>query len=347
MLRRITLLMMLIVLLAEGRELCFSQPADNRSGLVNDIVLDYYKNGKFNGSILVADRNGIIYEAVLGYKDMGKKKKMKQETLIGIASVSKIFTSSAVMQLVNNKTIKLADGIREYLSDLPSFYDKVTIKHLLTHTSGITDCLTAPVYEVYNKDIYAFVKKQKELEFEPGTKYSYNNTAYVLLAMIIEKASGMTYKDYLNTNIFQVCGMDNTVVGRDLSDKKFARSYHASGSVDDRPNYYYGPGEIYTTAADLYKWDKAYFSGKVFEKQVFENILKRNTLDDGTYTNYGLGWGVYQAGDEYLYGHTGGNYGFRSLYEHQKKSGITIIMFPSLENHTTISLQKYTTLMQG
>ena len=323
-------------LFAQITEKCYSQPSEPVHAALDGIVRQYYEEGKFNGSIIVADNSGIIYENILGYRDIDKKKRLKDETLMGLASVSKIFTSTAVMKLVGTGKISLDESIRKYLPDLPEFYDAVSIKHLLTHTSGITDCLMAPVYEVYNQDIYSFVTKQEELEFAPGTRYKYCNTAYVLLAMIIEKASGESYQEYLDKNIFSPCGMENTVVGRDLSDKKFARSYHVSGSVDDRTNYYCGPGEIYTTAKDLYKFDCAYFQGKVLSPGLVEKVLLRNTLDDGSYTNYGLGWGIYKMGDEYLLGHTGGNYGFRSLYEHQKKSGLTIIILSNIGDKTPV-----------
>ena len=323
-------------LLAQGTEMCYSQSSGSMHAAIDEIVRQYYDEGKFNGSIIVADNSGIVYEKILGYRDIDKKKKLKDETLLGLASVSKIFTSTVVMKLVQTGQISLDESIRKYLPDLPEFYDAVSIKHLLTHTSGITDCLTAPVYEVYNQDIYSFVKKQEELEFAPGTRYKYCNTAYVLLAIIIKEASGESYRECLDKNIFSLCGMENTVAGRDLSDKKFAISYHISGSVDDRTNYYSGPGEIYTTAKDLYKFDKAYFSGKVLKPGLVEEVLQRNTLDDGNYTNYGLGWGVYKMGDEYLLGHTGGNYGFRSLYEHQKKSGLTIIILSNIGDKTPV-----------
>jgi CubicO group peptidase (beta-lactamase class C family) len=330
------LVFMFAGLFAKSSEMFCSQPSEPVHAALDKIVRQYYDEGKFNGSIIVADNSGIIYEKILGYRDIDKKKELKDETLLGLASVSKIFTSTAVMKLVQTGKISLDESIRKYLPDLPEFYNTLSVKNLLTHTSGITDCLTAPVYEVHNEDIYSFVKKQKELEFTPGTQYKYCNTAYVLLAMIIKKASGESYREYMDKNIFSLCGMENTVAGRDLSDKKFARSYHISGSVDDRTNYYYGPGEIYTTAKDLYKFDRAYFSGKVLKPGLVEEVLQRNTLDDGTYTNYGLGWGVYKKGDEYLLGHTGGNYGFRSLYEHQKKSGLTIIILSNIGDKTPV-----------
>lgn len=336
MVQRYAIAMILLSILSQGREICFSQTFSDKKEAVKSIVHRYYGEGKFNGSIIVADSDGVIYKEILGMRDFENKREFKAKTYTGLASLSKILTSTAVMKLVENNSISLADKLIEFFPCLPGFYEAVTIKHLLTHTSGIPDFHTAPVYDVHNTDIYNFVKRQKELEFEPGTKYKYCNTSFVLLAMIIENVSGMTYPEYLDEHIFSVCGMDNTIVGRVSGSRKFAKSYQASGEIDDRPNYYYGPGEIYSTAEDLYKFDRAYFSGKILSPALMDKIFSRNTLTDGSYTNYGLGWGVYKVGDEYLLGHTGANYGFRALYEHQKSSGITIIILNNIGDKTPL-----------
>lgn len=123
---------------------------------------------------------------------------------------------------------------------MPEFYSKVCLRQLLTHTSGIPDFLEKPVYDVYNNDIYNFVKRQDKLEFDPGSKYNYSNTAFILLAMIVEKVAGISYPDYLDKTFFSPLNMKDTFVGKTKKKKRIVSSYHISGKIDDRPNYYFG-----------------------------------------------------------------------------------------------------------
>jgi CubicO group peptidase (beta-lactamase class C family) len=297
---------------------------------VDSILNSWFLDGKFNGTVIISGDSGVIYNNSFGYSDLQSKKELNNKSIFCLASVSKVITSTAILKLYEEGKLDLDDLIPEYFPDLPDCYNMVSIAHLLTHTSGIPDFHTKPVWGVNNDDIYNFIKKQDILEFVPGSKYKYSNSGFVLLAMIIDKVSGITYPEYLDAKFFTPMGMKDTFVNKSRKKKRIVHSYHVSGKTDDRPNYFYGSGEIYTTAEDLLKWDKAFFKGDIISSNLMKRVLSQHRLDDGTLTNYGMGWGVITFAGQTIVGHTGGNYGFRTIYEHNLSTGLTFIMFTNI-----------------
>ncbi len=226
---------------------------------IDSILKSYFLDGKFNGTVIISGNSGVIYKGSYGYSDLQSREEINNKSIFCLASISKIFTSTAIMKLYEEARLDLDDLLPEYFPDLPECYSNIRIRHLLTHTSGIPDFHTKPVWDVHNSDIYNFIKKQDRLEFVPGSKYNYSNSGFVLLAMIVERVGGVTYPDYLEREFFTPLEMKDTFVNRSRKKKRIVHSYHVSGKIDDRPNYFYGSGEIYTTAEDLLKWDKAFF----------------------------------------------------------------------------------------
>ena len=179
-------------------------------------LLQQYMTGQnkyfqFNGTILVAEKGKPIYQQALGYADYNSKRMLNDSSVFELASVSKQFTAMGIMILKDRKLLSYENNIKKYFPQLP--YDNITIRNLLTHTSGI------PSYEdqfeknwdrkkiAYNKDIIEMLAQRHDtLFFQPGTKWKYSNTGYALLASIIEKVSGMSYNDFMAINIFQPLG---------------------------------------------------------------------------------------------------------------------------------------------
>lgn len=297
---------------------------------IKELISSYENKGKFNGTLVVIDKGEVIFREEHGYSDKLSNRLIDSRSIFCLASVSKVFTSTAIMKLVEEGKLSLDDKLDSFFPDLPFFYSRVSLKHMLTHTSGIPDFHTKPVFDVHNSDIYSFVARQKELEFEPGTEYRYSNTGFVLLALVVEKVENISFPDYLEREFFKPLGMKDTFIGRSEKKKRIVISYLASGEIADRNNFYYGPGEQYTTASDMVKWDKAYFSGKVISKDLMKKVLTANKLSDGSVTNYGLGWGVLNIGGDKLLGHTGGNYGFRTIYMHNISKDYSAILLTNI-----------------
>lgn len=297
---------------------------------IEEIISQYENEDRFSGALIVIDKGEVIFNGYYGYSDKKSGKLIGSRSIFGLASVSKVFTSSAIMRLVEEGKISLGDKLDSFFPDLPTFYSRVSLENLLTHTSGIPDFHAKPVFDVHNSDIYNFVARQKELEFEPGTEYKYSNTGFVLLAMVVEKVENISFPDYLEREFFRPLGMEDTFIGRSEKKNRIVKSYLASGEIADRANFYYGPGEQYTTASDMVKWDKAYFSAKVIGDALMKKVLTAHKLPDGTETNYGLGWGILKLDAGKIVGHTGGNYGYRTIYMHNLTLDSSVILLTNI-----------------
>jgi CubicO group peptidase (beta-lactamase class C family) len=191
---------------------------------------------QFNGTILVAEKGKPIYQQALGYADYNSKRMLNDSSVFELASVSKQFTAMGIMILKDRKLLSYENNIKKYFPQLP--YDNITIRNLLTHTSGI------PSYEdqfeknwdrkkiAFNKDIIdMLVQRHDTLFFQPGTKWKYSNTGYALLASIIEKVSGMSYNDFMAVNIFKPLGMNHTFIYNSRRTTKKVPDNYALGFV--------------------------------------------------------------------------------------------------------------------
>ena len=190
----------------------------------NTIVkqLDEYLHGqekyfRFNGNVLIAEKGKVIYQHSFGLADFDTDRPLNDSSVFELASVSKQFTATAILLLKDKGKLKLTDSLRQYFPELP--YSNITIWHMLTHTSGLPDYFWELINSwdtskiAFNKDMIALLAKKKlPAVFEPGKKWEYSNTAYAILASIVEKISGQTYKDYMAENIFQPLGMSHTRV---------------------------------------------------------------------------------------------------------------------------------------
>jgi CubicO group peptidase (beta-lactamase class C family) len=244
------------------------------------------------------------------------------------------------MLLEADGILNIGDPVTKHLKNLPELFSKVTIRHLLSHTSGIREMNQEWQSKVglSNIDVYNYLINMDSLEFPPGSEYSYSNTGFNLLAILIDSLSGTTYREFVETRLFQACGMEDSFVRPEKnrpSTANVVKSY-IEGEQADWPLYTCGAGGVYTTALDMYIWDRAFFSGKVLGQDKMSVVLERVGDNNGGYHNYGLGWGVYKSGGFTSVGHTGGMFGFRTLYERVMENGITIIILTNIGDETPI-----------
>lgn len=297
---------------------------------LDNLMQEYAGKGKFNGTVLVSIADEIKYHRSFGYSDLEMKTGLSDSSVYCLASVSKIFTGTAVMLLEADGILDIGDPVTKYLKTLPELFSRVTIRHLLSHTSGIAEMNQVWQSQLgkSNIDVYNYLINMDSLEFSPGSGYSYSNTGFNLLAILIDSLSGTGYREFVETRLFQPCGMKNSFVRPEKnrpSPANVVKSY-INGGQADWPLYTYGAGGVYSTALDMYKWDKAFFSGKVLDQDNISVVLERVENNNGGFYNYGLGWGVYKSGGFTSVGHTGGMFGFRTLYERVMENGITIII---------------------
>jgi CubicO group peptidase (beta-lactamase class C family) len=318
---------------------------------------DYFR---FNGNILVAKGGKIIYQQDLGYADFDSKRQLNDSTAFELASLSKQFTAMGIMILKEKGLLGFEDRVRTFLPDFP--YERITIRQLLTHTSGL------PSYEeqfeknwdhkkiAFNKDVLEMLKQRKDtLLFSPGTKYKYSNTGYAVLASVIENRSGLSYKDFLATHIFKPLGMhhtfvyntrrasgkipDNYAVGFVYVDslkryflpdslKKYDMVYYLDGVVGD--------GTVNSTTGDLLKWDRALYNNTLVSKASMEEMLSPQVQMSPRDTSefYGFGVEVKKAAGGNVLSHDGGWPGYTTFLERRTDKDLTII---ALSNNETMN----------
>jgi CubicO group peptidase (beta-lactamase class C family) len=237
-----------------------------------------------------------------------------------LASVTKQFTAAAVLLLAEDGRLGLDDPVRRWLPSLPPEADAVTIRHLLTHTSGLVDyedlmALDATA-QVHDADALALLEGERRLYFPPGSAWRYSNSGYALLALVVERASGRSFADFLHERIFAPLGMSGTVAHRDGFDTVSHRAYGYSGGpgawrrTDQSPtSAVLGDGGIYSSIEDLAKWDAALYDDRLLSGASRALAFAPATRSDDPAVQYGFGWRI--TGDSLW--HSGETIGFRNV----------------------------------
>jgi CubicO group peptidase (beta-lactamase class C family) len=273
-----------------------------------------YGNKQFNGNVLVAKQGEVIYHKSFGIGNIDPEIPLQLDSQFRLASVSKPFTAMAIMILKERGILDYSEPISKYLPELP--YRGVSIRHLLTHTSGIPDYTYLferywdPGHTTFTEKEYAdnddvismFVEHHPELRFDPGEQYSYSNTGYVFLASIVERASGVPFQQFLKDNIFTPLGMSNTLLYSAIRDdpmegRVIGYRTALNGSDHVRNDFHYmsgisGDGAIYSTTGDLFRWDQGLYTEKLVSQATLEEAFTPYILTSGAESQYGLGWGI-------------------------------------------------------
>ena len=293
------------------------------------------------GCVVVVVKNGeVVYKKGFGMANLDYDIPITSTSVFDIASVSKQFTGMAIAMLVEERKIALTDDIRKYIPSLPDFGKKVTVRHLVDHTSGIRDWAAMMGYAGRDfedvstyEEILRMAEHQRELNFAPGEEYTYSNTGYVLLAKIVEVVTKQKFADWTQANIFKPLGMNNTHFHDDHQQivKNRAVSYYKDDSgkmkmLTDNLTAL-GSSSLFTTADDLTKWLLNLENGTVGGPRVLALMRKSGVLNNGKPTNYafGLAFGDYHGLARE--NHTGGWEGFRTILAHfpEQKFGVIIL----------------------
>ena len=195
---------------------------------LDEFLTGQQKFYRFNGNVLVADKGEIIFQKSYGFANFDNQRMLNDSSVFELASVSKQFTATGILLLKDKGKLKLTDSLRQYFPELP--YSNITLWHMLTHTSGLPDYFWAMIEKwdktkiAFNNDMIAFIAKEKlPVSFAPGTKWEYSNTAYAILASIIEKVSGQTFAEFSFTKYFSAAG---DVAYPYLQHPPFAQRHH-------------------------------------------------------------------------------------------------------------------------
>jgi CubicO group peptidase (beta-lactamase class C family) len=294
---------------------CQNQKKEGTTVLIRsriDSLLNSIDN--FSGVVLVAEHGRPIYHKAVGFSNFETQIPLDTAFIFELASVSKQFTAMTVMMMEEEGNLAYDDLVEKFIPGLP--YPGITIRHLLNHTSGLPDYQSVmdqhwDKTKVAGNDdnIQYLIKFHPEKLFEPGTKYEYSNTGYMLLASIVEKASGKDFIQFSRERIFTPLQMNSTDIR--TRDEKIALPNMAWGHLyveerqkyiraDSFPAFNYaiwlgnrkGPGRISSTTSDLLKWDQALYTERLVKAATLQEAFTPATLTNGTLSNYGFGWEI-------------------------------------------------------
>ena len=326
------------------------------------------KEQGYSGVVLMAQDGKILYQEAMGMRSYESRTPLQTHDIFELASVSKQFTAMIVMMCKEKGLLDFDDPVDEYL-DIP--YPGITIRHLLTHTSGLPD-YQAIMDEHWDKskvagnpEILEYLRQYAPPKrFEPGEKYEYSNTGYVLLASIAEKATGRDFIALSREWIFSPLGMTSTDI-RTLEEKA-ATSNFAAGHLKNQEGQYVnanqfhssdytvwlgnrkGPGRVSSTVADLLKWDQALYTDQLVSSQTLEEAFSPYILNDGTRSYYGFGWEIDPKspfGKMVL--HTGDNPGYKTIIIRFIEDRKTIIVLNNNSHPDQMRIVEAATLSLG
>lgn len=331
----------------EQQILKINQPKENTEAFfttsedkaIEDELNTYMKalqeNQNFHGSVLVAKDGEVIINQGCGFADMKQNTVNKPGTKFAIGSATKQFTAMAIMQLSEKGMVNVEDKVSKYFPDFPNG-DLITIHNLLTHTSGLknyTDLHEFLGMNPDNKDPMVVISliKDMPLEFKPGEEYRYSNTNYVLLGMVIENVTNMSFENYLKENIFDPLNMKDTGIcygeNSEIHDATAYTGYLEVVPIDDKLvlTQAYSAGNMYSTVEDLYRWDQALSTEQLVKKETLDEIFTEHATIPEV-GSYGYGWMIADTDIGKEIWHGGNTFGFTANIARYIDEDLTIIV---------------------
>lgn len=322
-------------------------------------IKKFLENHSFNGSILAAIKDEIVLIDGFGFADINESIPNIPETQFPIGSLSEIFTSTAILKLVEQRKLNLQNPVRISLrgddplweEKIPEWAKELTVHQLLTHSSGLVENLNLPT----TQEIVRFLSKSP-LKFKPGEKYEYCRSDYILLEVIIERLSGKSYQEFLHTDILKPLGLDFTQLYRynlpfDNKPKpsRLALGYtinsengEVSSAKDINPSIGFSKDTIISTVKDLYKWNLALFGGKIIGKNFVKSMLKNHLKTENCerWTGYGIYIEKEWSPTHPVYLQTSSIDGFESTIIYEPEKEISLIILSNMKGSHSFSLAK-------
>ncbi|GAA0636169.1 serine hydrolase domain-containing protein [Brevundimonas lenta] len=304
-------------------------------------------SGQFTGGVLVAKGDTVLYRQVHGFADRSLGKPLELNSRFRLASVSKQFTAAAILKLQDDGKLSVWDPLCKWIQPCPPAWERITLHHLLSHTSGVPDLMARPGWGLRRvtpatvEELTADSMKYG-LQFEPGTKVRYDNAGYNLLGVVVEKASGQPLHDYLRTAFFEPLGMKDTGYDDGMSDVVMGYANLAGGPTpqpDANVSIIFAAGALYSTLDDMLAWERALHGGHVLTPHSYGQMIADHAPDD-TPNERGKprrlwGYGIYQKElgrqvrpdftDNQIW-HTGSWSGFRNMVTYQPDADVTVVV---------------------
>jgi CubicO group peptidase (beta-lactamase class C family) len=306
---------------------CGSKPDGKKlARQVDEVFAEWSVPGSPGGAVVLTDGGTVVLQRCYGLASIENGTPIGPATRFELASVSKLFTAFAVLLLEKERKLSLEDDIQKYLPELPDYGSRISVADLLHHTSGLSDWLKArayagrPAYGDFDiKDLLSLVARQRMLEFTPGSKFSYSNTNYALLAEIVARVSGKPFGEWMRENVFEPLGMRDTSIpasgasiipNRAQAYRRVSRGQYGRSLVEDFEIP--GPAHVFATIDDMAKWLDNLRTGRLGGPELIEKMRRKTTLTSGQESFYGAGVGIGEYRGIETIGHSGQTGAFKT-----------------------------------
>ena len=316
--------------------------------LAIDSIMSKYNIGNEPGaSVLVMKKNKVLFKKGYGIANINTQEAIKTNTNFRLASITKQFTAMSILLLEKRGRLSLNDSLHKYFTSFPNYGKNITIKDLLTHTSGLIDyedlMPANQIVQLHDTNCIQLMYMVDSLYFPSGTKYKYSNTGYSILSLIVEQVAGIPFAQFLKENIFNKLGMKTSVAFEEGKSKVENRAYGHSYSKgtwtqtdQSLTSAVLGDGGIYTNVEEYAKWIKANWSYKLIGPAMQNRAWSSTKLNNGTLVDYGYGWHVEDFLNITHPYHDGSSIGFRNSVGLFPEKKLMIIILTNRNEHDPI-----------
>ncbi len=309
----------------------------NLTTKMDSLFHEYALPGAPGASVMVIKDGKVWFEKAYGLANLEEKIASTTQTNYRLASVTKQFTAMAILLQIERQQLRYDDNLLQFFPNFPNYGIQITIRHLLSHTSGLIDYedLIPPttVVPLRDRQVLELLQQQDSTYFAPGTKFKYSNSGYALLALIVETVSGESFAKFLAQNIFHLLKMKNTVAFEQGISTVSRRAYGYRRRQDSFEKYdqsltssVLGDGGIYSSIADLYRWDQALYTEKLVSHNTIAAAFTPQVVTDQPGISYGYGWFIETYRNLKTIWHYGSTVGFRTAIERFPEQKFTVIV---------------------
>lgn len=302
---------------------------------IDSLLQEKYQPNAPGATFLISKNGNIIYKKAFGLSNLELNLPMHTENVFEIASITKQFTAISILMLMEKGQLNLDNEITKFIPDYPTNGNKITIHHLLTHTSGIKDFTRVKGLNGISKqdltplELIDFFKNEP-IDFVPGEKFKYNNSGYIILGYIIEKITGQSYGDFVEEQVFKKLGMTSSQYGshREVIKNRALGYHNKDGYINRRQVSFtlpYSSGALMSNVNDMFKWQEAVKNNLLISKETTEKVFTNYTLNNGEHINYGYGWHIKDINGVSTREHGGHFFGFKSMGVYLPNEDIYVI----------------------